>query len=391
MSLLNKFNKNMSQIHPSPIRGFDEEASKVDGIIKLTLGEPDFHTPEHVKQAAITAINHNVTTYAPTPGTLELRQAAANFVKTKYGQEYDPQDEIIATVGASESLSSALLAILNPGDKVIIPAPFFSMYQSIITIFGGIPVQLDTSSNDFVLSKEMLEEALDKHGSDVKAVLLNYPTNPTGITWTHKQAKEIADVLKNRDIFVISDEVYSELVYDGEHVSISEFLRPQTIVINGVSKSHAMTGWRLGLMFAPREIMAKLNVAHQQLVTTATSITQAAATEALKNGMNDAEEMRKEYRVRRDYVYERMTALGFNIVKPNGAFYIFAKIPKGFKQVSYDFCLDLARKGRVALIPGSAFCDGGEGYVRLSYAASMDALVEAMNRLETYINDNKPK
>lgn len=389
MTLLhNRFNKNVHKIATSAIRDFDQKVSAVEGIIKLTLGEPDFQTPEHVKQAGIKAIQDNRTTYAPTPGIPELLQAASQFMADKYDLHYE-QDEIIATIGATEALSTALQTILNPGDKVLVPNPMFSLYESMILVNGGEPVHINTADNGFVLSPEMIETALAEHGEDIKAIILNYPTNPTGVMWTQDDAQKIADVLRDKPIFVISDEIYSELVFNRPHVSIASYLREQTFVINGVSKSHSMTGWRLGLLFAPRQIMKEAVKVHQNMVTCATTISQVAATQALVNGADDALPMRQEYIKRRDFIYEAMTALGFKIIKPSGAFYIFAEIPADMEQDSFQFCLDLALKNAVAFIPGNAFGVGGENFVRLSYAASMENLQEAMKRLKQYIDQHR--
>lgn len=389
MELNNLFNSNIAKIKPNPIRAFDERVSKIEGIIKLTLGEPDFNTPDHVKEAGIKAINDNHTGYLSTPGDNRLRQAASNFVKEKYDLEYNWEDEVIVTVGATEALSTAFQAIINPGDRIIIPSPYFTLYSSIITLAGGEAIEIDTSSNNFVMSAGMLEQALEEYGDTIKGVIINYPTNPTGINWTDEEARAFADVLRGRPIFVISDEVYSELVYEDEHVSVAKYLRDQTIVVNGVSKSHAMTGWRVGLLFAPANFMAHLVKVHQNLVTTNSSISQLAAREALENGVNDAEPMREEYIRRRDFIYESMTALGFKIVKPSGAFYMFARIPEDLEQNSMEFCTDLALSNAVAFVPGSAFGSGGESHVRLSYAASMESLTEAMNRLTQFVNNKR--
>ncbi|MFL2127927.1 pyridoxal phosphate-dependent aminotransferase [Ruoffia sp. FAM 26255] len=389
MELNNLFNTNLTKIKPNAIRAFDESASQVEGIIKLTLGEPDFNTPEHVKDAGIKAIQDNQTGYLSTPGDNRLRQAAANFVKEKYDLNYQWEDEVIVTVGATESLSTALQTICNPGDKIIVPSPYFTLYSSIIYLAGGEPIEVDTAANDFVMSPEMLKDTLEEHGDAVKGIILNYPTNPTGVNWKEEDAKAFADVLRDRPIFVISDEVYSELVYEEAHVSIAKYIREQTIVINGVSKSHAMTGWRVGLLFAPANIMSQLVKVHQNLVTTNSTISQLAAREALENGMNDAQLMREKYVMRRDYIYDFMTRLGFKIVKPSGAFYMFARIPEDLEQNSMDFCLDLAHSAAVAFVPGSAFGIGGESHVRLSYAASIDDIKEAMRRLEVFVKEKR--
>lgn len=386
--LTNRFNKNVHKIATSAIRDFDQQVSAVEGIIKLTLGEPDFNTPEHVKQAGIDAIRTNRTTYAPTQGIPELLQAATRFMEDKYALHYN-NNEVIATIGATEALATALQTILNPGDKVLVPNPMFSLYESMILVNGGEPVHINTADNGFVLAPEMIEAALAEHGDDIKAIILNYPTNPTGVMWTEEDAKKIAAVLKGKPIFVISDEIYSELVFDRPHVSIASYLREQTFVINGVSKSHSMTGWRLGLLFAPRQIMKEAVKVHQNMVTCATTISQVAATEALVNGADDAVPMREEYIKRRDFIYEAMTDLGFKIIKPSGAFYIFAEIPADLDQDSFQFCLDLALKNAVAFIPGNAFGIGGENFVRLSYAASMENLQEAMTRLKHYVDTQR--
>lgn len=383
--LINRLNNNLDKIQPSPIRAFDEHVSKIPGIIKLTLGAPDFNTPDHIKEAGIRAIQENQTSYMSTPGDNRLRQAASRFVKDKYDLDYHWENEVIVTVGATEALGSAFQTVLNPGDKVLIASPYFTLYQTMIYLAGAIPIEVDTSVNNFVMSSDMLRDALEEHGDAVKAVVLNYPSNPTGIVWTEEDAQAFADVIREYPVFVISDEIYSELIYDGEHVSIAKYLRDQTIVINGVSKSHAMTGWRIGLAFAPAEIMNEMVKVHQNFVTTASTISQLAAREALENGVDDAVPMREEYRKRRDFIYDTMTGLGFDIVKPKGAFYIFAKIPDEFSESSYDFCVDIAEKARIALVPGSSFGEKGEGYVRLSYAASMENIQEAMRRLTTYM------
>lgn len=258
-----------------------------------------------------------------------------------------------------------------------------------ILLFGGVPVHIDTSNNDFILSPEMVEAAFEEHGDEIKAIILNYPTNPTGVMWTKEDAQKLAAILKDKPVFVISDEIYSELVFDGEHVSIASYLPDQTFVVNGVSKSHSMTGWRLGLLFAPREIMNQAVKVHQNMVTTTVTISQVAATAALRDGMDDALPMKKEYIKRRDFIYEKMTNLGFKIVKPTGAFYIFAQIPADLNQDSYQFCLDLAQQNKVAFIPGNAFGVGGENCVRLSYAASMENIEIAMERLTNFVETQR--
>lgn len=381
-----RFNKQVYQIAVSLIRKFDERVSGIPGILKLTLGEPDFNTPEHVKQAGVKAIEENFSHYTGMSGLVDVRQAAGLFLQKKYQLSYDFASEILVTIGATEAISASLLAILEPGDKVLLPAPIYPGYEPIITLANAEPIYIDTTDNGFVLSPEALEAALIEHGEAVKAVILNYPSNPTGVVYTREQVKALAKVLEKYPVFVLSDEVYSELTYEGSHVSIAEYLREQTILINGLSKSHAMTGWRVGFIFAPKELTAEIIKVHQYLVTAASTISQKAAIRALVEGINDAQSMKSEYLARRDYLFDKMTQLKFEVVKPAGAFYLFAKIPEGYSQDSMAFCVDLAEKEKLAIIPGISFGPEAEGYVRLSYAASMEDLTEAMARLERYMN-----
>lgn len=388
MDLTKRFNKQLDKIQVSLIRQFDQAISEIPGVLRLTLGEPDFTTPDHVKEAAKRAIDQDQSYYTGMSGLLTLRQAASDFVKEKYQLDYNPENEILVTIGATEALSATLTAILEEGDKVLLPAPAYPGYEPIVNLVGAEIVEIDTTENGFVLTPEMLEKAILEQGDKLKAVILNYPANPTGITYSSEQLEALAAVLRKYEIFVVCDEVYSELTYTGEnHVSLGTMLRDQAIIINGLSKSHAMTGWRLGFIFAPANFTAQLIKSHQYLVTAANTMAQHAAVEALTTGKNDAEPMKKEYIQRRDYIIEKMTDLGFEIIKPDGAFYIFAKIPAGYNQDSFAFLKDFAHKKAVAFIPGAAFGQYGEGYVRLSYAASIETIREAMKRLEEYMRE----
>ena len=388
MDLTKRFNKQLDKIQVSLIRQFDQAISEIPGVLRLTLGEPDFTTPDHVKEAAKRAIDQNQSYYTGMSGLMTLRQAASDFVREKYQLDYNPENEILVTIGATEALSATLTAILEEGDKVLLPAPAYPGYEPIVNLVGAEIVEIDTTENGFVLTPEMLEKAIIEQGDKLKAVILNYPANPTGITYSREQLEALGDVLRKYEIFVVCDEVYSELTYTGEnHVSLGTMLRDQAIIINGLSKSHAMTGWRLGFIFAPANFTAQLIKSHQYLVTAANTMAQHAAVEALTAGKDDAEPMKKEYIQRRDYIIEKMTNLGFEIIKPDGAFYIFAKIPAGYNQDSFAFLKDFAHKKAVAFIPGAAFGQYGEGYVRLSYAASMETIREAMKRLEEYMRE----
>ena len=388
MDLTKRFNKQLDKIQVSLIRQFDQAISEIPGVLRLTLGEPDFTTPDHVKEAAKRAIDQDQSYYTGMSGLLVLRQVASDFVKEKYQLDYNPENEILVTIGATEALSATLTAILEEGDKVLLPAPAYPGYEPIVNLVGAEIVEIDTTENGFVLTPEMLEKAILEQGDKLKAVILNYPANPTGITYSREQLEALAAVLRKYEIFVVCDEVYSELTYTGEnHVSLGTMLRDQAIIINGLSKSHAMTGWRLGFIFAPANFTAQLIKSHQYLVTAANTMAQHAAVEALTAGKDDAEPMKKEYIQRRDYIIDKMTDLDFEIIKPDGAFYIFAKIPAGYNQDSFAFLKDFAQKKAVAFIPGAAFGQYGEGYVRLSYAASMGTIREAMKRLEEYMRE----
>ncbi len=387
MDLTKRFNKNLEKIEISLIRQFDQSISSVPGILKMTLGEPDFTTPDHVKEAAKRAIDANQSHYTGMAGLLELRQAASDFVKEKYNLAYKPESEILVTIGATEALSATMATILEPGDKVLLPAPVYPGYEPIVNLLGAEIVEIDTTANDFVLTPEQLEAVILEQGPELKAVLLNYPSNPTGVTYSRQQIKDLAAVLKKYEIFVVCDEVYSELTYTDEgHVSLAEYLREQTIVVNGLSKSHAMTGWRIGFIFAPEEFTAQLIKSHQYLVTAATTNAQFAGIEALTVGKDDALPMKKEYIKRRDYIIEKMSQMNFKIIKPTGAFYIFAKIPVKEGQDSFQFLKDFAQQKAVAMIPGVAFGQYGEGYLRISYAASMETIQEAMKRLKEFMD-----
>ena len=383
--LQDRFNKNVYEIAVSLIRQFDEKVSGIPNMLKLTLGEPDFNTPEHVKEAGQQAIKDNFSHYTGMSGLIDVREAASRFLSEKYTVNYQPTTEVFVTVGATEALSASLLSILEAGDKVLLPAPTYPGYEPLILLAGAEPVYIDTRETGFVLTPEQIDQAMEEHGDKVKAIIITSPSNPTGVAYNEAEVSALSETLKKYPIFVISDEIYSELNYETKHVSFGKYLRDQTIVINGLSKSHAMTGWRIGFIFAPAELVEQIIKVHQYLVTAASMISQKAAVRALVQGISDAEVMREEYRERRDYVYQAMTKLGFEVARPSGAFYIFAKIPAEYEQDSMAFCIDLAEKNQLAIIPGIAFGPEGEGYVRISYAASMESLVEAMNRLSTYL------
>jgi aminotransferase len=382
MKLEQYLNPNAKNIQISGIRKFFNMVNGIKGTISLTIGQPDFPTPGHIKEAGIHAIKENYTVYTHNAGYLSLRQAISHYVHKKYDLTYSPESEIIVTIGASEAIDVALRTVLCPGDEVILPGPVYPGYEPIIRMCQGVPVFADTRDNQFKLTKDILEKYVT---ANTKCVILPYPSNPTGVSLTESELKEIAQFLKNKPIFVIADEIYSELLYDRPHVSIGRFLRDQTIVINGLSKSHSMTGWRIGFLMAPENIAQHILKVHQYNVSCASSISQMAALEAITKGEEDSAAMKKEYKKRRDYVYDRLRSFGLEVVNPDGAFYFFVKIPETVKQNSFDFCFQLAKEQKVAVVPGSAFSRYGEGYFRLSYAVSMKELQEGLNRLERFL------
>lgn len=385
--LVDRMNKRVAALSPSSILTFNQKISTIPDIVKLTLGEPDFNTPDHIKQAAINAINNNDSHYTNSRGTLGLRKAATNYLSKKYGVNYDPETQILMTAGATGAIYSALTAMLNPGDTVIIPTPIFPLYIPIAMLGGAKPIFIDTSDNGFILSPEKLAKVIEDNKETVKAVVLNYPTNPTGVTYHREDLQKIADVISKYDIFVLSDEIYSELTYDGTHVSMGSILPDQALVMNGVSKSHAMTGWRIGMICGPADVISEIGKVSEFTITSATTNAQAAAEEVFKNGLDDSSAMKAEYIKRRDLLIKGLSKAGFSCPNPNGAFYIFAKIPAGLNQNSVEFCYELAEQAKVAVIPGASFGPGGEGYVRISYAASEADLNKAVDRIQKFVAD----
>ncbi|MGO1281074.1 MAG: aminotransferase class I/II-fold pyridoxal phosphate-dependent enzyme [Leuconostoc mesenteroides] len=384
------FNDNLDKVKPSPIHSFDEKVSDIPNILKLTIGEPDFSVPQHIKEAALAAISADDSHYSVSAGKKTLRQAASDFLNDRYGLDFDPAEEIITTVGATEGLYILLAAILNPDDKVLIPTPAYPVYAEMTRINGGHPVFIDVSEDEFVLTPDHLREiiATEDH---IKAIIITNPSNPTGVTYTAEQLKALADVVRETDILIISDEIYSELSYDAPHVSMASILPEQTIVVNGVSKSHSMTGYRIGILAGPAALMKKINMVHGFVIMTPSNPAMAAATEAFKSAesKDDTLWMKEQYKKRRDYLVEKMTKLGFEMATPSGAFYMFAKIPVDLNQNDVEFAYDLVDRQQLAVVPGSGFGPGGAGYVRISYAASLDMLETAMNRLESYCEEKR--
>ncbi|MBC2089806.1 aminotransferase class I/II-fold pyridoxal phosphate-dependent enzyme [Listeria welshimeri] len=371
----------LHDIEVSGIRTFNNRVTGIPDMIRLTLGEPDFPTPEHIKQAGISAIQENFTNYTPNAGMPELLAAASTYFKEKYDLSYK-DNEIIVTVGATEAISVALQTILEPDDEVILPDPIYPGYEPLITLNKARPIKIDTTETNFKLTPEQLRAHITPK---TKALIIPYPSNPTGVSLTKEELLALATVLKETGIFVIADEIYSELTYHQEHVSIAPMLRDQTIVINGLSKSHAMIGWRIGFLLAPENLTKEMLKIHQYSVTCASSISQKAALEAITNGKDDAFQMRTEYKTRANFTQERLEKMGFTVIPPDGAFYFFVKLPDEITENSFDWAVRLAEEAKVAVVPGNAFSEKGDRYFRLSYATSFNNLVEALDRMATFL------
>ncbi|MBC1476308.1 aminotransferase class I/II-fold pyridoxal phosphate-dependent enzyme [Listeria welshimeri] len=371
----------LHDIEVSGIRTFNNRVTGIPDMIRLTLGEPDFPTPEHIKQAGISAIQENFTNYTPNAGMPELLSAASTYFKEKYDLSYK-DNEIIVTVGATEAISVALQTILEPDDEVILPDPIYPGYEPLITLNKARPIKIDTTETNFKLTPEQL---LAHITPKTKALIIPYPSNPTGVSLTKEELLALATVLKETGIFVIADEIYSELTYHQEHVSIAPMLRDQTIVINGLSKSHAMIGWRIGFLLAPENLTKEMLKIHQYSVTCASSISQKAALEAITNGKDDAFQMRTEYKTRANFTQERLEKMGFTVIPPDGAFYFFVKLPDEITENSFDWAVRLVEEAKVAVVPGNAFSEKGDRYFRLSYATSFNNLAEALDRMATFL------
>lgn len=391
VDLIKYTRKGLADAPSNPILKFSDYASKIPDVVKFTLGEPDFNTPDHIKNAAKKGIDENHSHYAPSNGTMGLRKAAAAFLAQKYGQKYDPETEVLVTNGVTESIFDTVCACLNPGDIMVVPTPIFPLYMSDVNILndGAKIVTIDTSKDGFKLTPAKLQAVLDEYGDKVRMLVMNYPTNPTGVMYSQEELDAIADVIRDKPIFALCDEIYSELNYDQPHASLEKSLHDQVVLMNGVSKAWAMTGYRIGIVCAPQTILEQIAKVHQTIVTTEPTPMQDAAEEAFKNGMNDSEPMKREFQNRRDVLYQGLTDIGFECAKPQGAFYIFAKIPAGLEQDDSKFIYDLVDKAHVAVTAGSSFALGGQGYIRFSYAVSMDQINEGLHRIKKYVEENK--
>ena len=387
MNYTDKLTESIRSVKPSGIRRFFDIVNEMDDVISLSVGEPDFQTPWHVREAGIRSLEKGRTWYTPNRGFKELRQEITNLYKRKYDLEYDPMTEVVVTVGGSEAIDIAIRCMAGAGDEVLIPEPSFVCYEPLTVMAGATPVIIETRAEDnFRLTAEQLEDRITER---TKLLILPYPNNPTGAIMEREDLEAIAEVVKKHDLMVLSDEIYSELTYNGKkHISVASIdgMRERTVVINGFSKAYAMTGWRLGYALGPAEIIEMVTKLHQFCIMSAPTTAQYAAIEALRNGDEDIEKMRDEYDMRRRLVVGSLNEMGLETFTPEGAFYAFPCI-RSTGLSSEDFCTRLLRSKHVALVPGSAFGESGEGYVRLSYSYSIKHLKEALKLIKEFITE----
>lgn len=379
----------VQNIKPSGIRKFFDIAATMDDVISLGVGEPDFQTPWIVRKAGITALENGKTKYTSNSGLIALREEISKYINRKCGVTYDPQSEILLSVGGSEAIDASLRAVISPGDEVIIPQPSYVCYEPITELLGGVPVIIETrAEDDFKITAEQLKGAISKK---TKALILPYPCNPTGAVMERADLEAIADVLRDTNILVISDEIYSELTFTDEgHVSIASVngMRERTVLVNGFSKTFSMTGWRLGFACGPKEIIKQITKIHQFAIMCAPTVSQHAAIEALRNCDEAVADMKAEYNRRRRLMVSGFNKAGLTCRDPKGAFYAFPCI-KSTGLTSDEFCEKLLESKHVAVVPGTAFGKGGEGFVRASYCYSTEHIIEALNRINSFIKEIK--
>ena len=370
-------------LKPSGIRKFFDLLDSMQDVVGLTVGQPDFVTPWHIREAAIDSLKDGKTYYTSNAGLPQLRQEIANYLDRRFELKYSA-DEVLVTVGGSEAIDLAIRACITPGDEVIIPTPCFVCYDPIVRLVGGVPVTLETRYEDkFKVNPEMLKKAITPR---TKMIVLAYPNNPTGAIMTREELEDIADIVRDTNIVILSDEIYSELTFGRRHTSIATLpeMRERTIIASGFSKAYAMTGWRMGYIAAPKEIFAQILKIHQYCIMCAPTTSQFAAIEAVKNGDEDIERMKDEYDRRRRYLLSSLNDIGIECFVPEGAFYAFPNVGR-FGLTSEEFCQRLLNEFRCAIVPGTAFGDNGEGFARISYAYSIKHIDQALERIEAFI------
>jgi aminotransferase len=376
--------RRMAQVPSSAIRRFFDILNELDDVISLGIGEPDFVTPDHICQAGIASLNQGRTRYSSNAGDIRLRELIANKLSELYGIRYDPETEIVVTIGASEAILDAMIAVLDPGDEVIIPQPCFVSYVPSAVFAGGVPVPVDTSlDNEFAVTADEIEARITPR---TKMVFLSYPSNPTGAVVSRQEMLRISRVAQEHDLLVLSDEIYDRLVYDTEHVCVASLpgMWERTLHIGGFSKSYAMTGWRIGFIAGPRELMQAVAKVHQYAIMCAPTMAQYAAMQALKEGEPDVQRMVSEYDRRRQLIVRGFNSMGLPTLEPRGAFYCFPKV-SGLRMDDEEFAERLLMEERVALVPGSAFGATGKGHVRVCYAAPIEQIEEALTRISRFV------
>lgn len=381
-------NPTLCSVKPSGIRKFFSIAEEMDNVISLGVGEPDFLTPWHIRQQGIDTLERGKTRYTANAGMLLLRQEISNFYARRYLVKYNPEDEILVTVGGSEGIDMCIRALVSPGDEVLVVEPSFVCYKPIVEVCGGIAVAVETSSeNGFRLTAEQIEKSITDR---TKMLIFPYPNNPTGAVMRTEDLKPICEVIKRHNLFVLSDEIYSELTYGGDHVSIASIdgMQERTVVINGFSKTYSMTGWRLGYALGPAPIISQMTKLHQFAIMSAPTSSQTAAIEALRNGDKDIVKMRTDYDMRRRFTVHAFREIGLECFEPEGAFYAFPCI-RSTGLNSEEFCEKLILSKRVAVVPGNAFGDCGEGFIRVSYCYSIENIKEAVRRIGDFVNEQK--
>lgn len=385
MNIEQMISKQVKDVPPSGIRKFFDIANQMEDVISLGVGEPDFDTPWHIREEGIYSLEKGKTIYSANAGLLELRQEICHYMKRRFNLEYSPTQQTLVTVGGSEGIDLALRTLMEPGDEVLIPEPCFVSYKPCTLFAGGTPVVIPTKEeNNFKLTPEELERYITPQ---TKALILAYPSNPTGAIMEREDLEKIADVLRDKNIVVISDEIYAELTYGKEHVSIAsiEGMYDRTIILSGFSKAYAMTGWRLGYALGPESVISAMTKMHQFTIMCAPTTSQYAAIEAMRNGDEDVNMMRRAYDQRRRLMVEKFREMGLSCFEPEGAFYVFPSIQKT-GLTSEAFCEGLLNDQRVAVVPGTAFGDYGEGFIRCSYAYSVDELKEALSRIKKFLH-----
>lgn len=374
-------------MQPSGIRQFFDLVLGMKDVISLGVGEPDFVTPWQIREAGIYSLEEGFTSYTSNKGLYKLRLSISQYLKNRHGLIYSPEDEILITVGVSEAVDLAIRAIINPGDRIVIPSPGYVSYGPVTELAGGAPVYINTKENNFRLTPKLLERAIDK---GTKAIILNYPCNPTGVSYTRKELEALKKVILKHKVLCITDEVYQDLTFDFPHTPFATLkgANESTLYLDGFSKSYAMTGWRIGFACGPKEIISAMTKIHQYTIMCVSITAQMAACEALHSGRRSVEEMKREYKRRREFVVEALNNLGLECQKPEGTFYVFPSIKKA-RMSALDFAQKLLKEEKVAVVPGTAFGEEFNDHIRISYASSLESLKEALNRIERFLKGRK--